>query len=105
MNRLKHRPCRRRPPSRGFVLIYTLIALTVLLIAGVTLTRAMNSNLLQAGNLAYQNDLTNFAQRGVRAARTALVSGALNTEALRSSDLKAANYASSRLTTLSLIHI
>lgn len=82
---------------RGIVLPFTLIALVVLLLAGVALIRAMDVSLLQAGNLAFRRDLANQAERGFAQASTLLSSGALSTETNREADSLANNYAASRL--------
>lgn len=88
---------RPRQGQRGTVLIFTLIALAVMLIAGAALIRAMDSSLLQAGNLAYKRDLVNQAQRAMAVAKTALLTGALAAEATRNTDLSSANYSATRL--------
>ena len=50
-------PARRTVRAcRGIALPFTLIALVVLLLAGVGLIRAMDVGLLQAGNLAFRRD-------------------------------------------------
>ena len=59
-------PARRTVRAcRGIALPFTLIALVVLLLAGVGLIRAMDVGLLQAGNLAFRRDLANQAERGI----------------------------------------
>lgn len=93
-------PCRRRKgalASRGIVLPFTLVALVVVLLAGVALIRALDVSLLQAGNLAFRRDLANQAERGFSKAGTLLSSGALSTEASREADSLANNYVASRL--------
>lgn len=81
------------------VLVYTLVALVVILIAGAGLIRALDNGLMQAGNLAYQRDLTNQAQRAITAATNALTqtTGALYKEEDRNAKVAAANYFASRL--------
>ncbi|MCK6424177.1 MAG: hypothetical protein L6Q75_03685 [Burkholderiaceae bacterium] len=76
---------------------FTLVALVVILLAGIGLLRAMDSALLQAGNLAFRRDLANQAERGFARASSLLGSGALATEAAREADSKANNYVASRL--------
>jgi len=78
-------------------MIIALIALVVLLIGGVALVRSLRTSSLLSGNLAVKRDLLNQGERGFSAAVTALSSGALNTETIRSSDLKSANYVSYQL--------
>lgn len=95
-------PGRAGPPGtkrrlRGMALPFTLVALVVILLAGIGLLRAMDSALLQAGNLAFRRDLANQAERGFARASSLLGSGALATEAAREADSKANNYVASRL--------
>lgn len=85
------------PAPRGIVLPFALVALVVLLLAGVALIRALDVSLLQAGNLAFRRDLANQAERGFVKASTLLGSGALATESLREADSLANNYSASRL--------
>lgn len=92
--------CRRREDARaarGIVLPFTLVALVVLLLAGVALIRAMDVSLLQAGNLAFRRDLANQAERGFAMASTLLSSAALSTETSREAHSLANNYSASRL--------
>lgn len=90
-------PTRRR--QRGMVLLFTLVALTVVLLAGLSLIRALDVSLLQAGNLGYRRDLANQADRGMAQAVALISSGALSTESARSASLGSANYSASRLAT------
>ena len=90
-----HLPTRHR--QRGMVLLFTLVALTVVLLAGLSLIRALDVSLLQAGNLGYRRDLANQADRGMAQAVALISSGALSTEAARQSSLGSANYSARRL--------
>ncbi|NRT55214.1 pilus assembly PilX family protein [Sphaerotilus uruguayifluvii] len=90
-------PTRRR--QRGMVLLFTLVALTVVLLAGLSLIRALDVSLLQAGNLGYRRDLANQADRGMAQAVALISSGALSTESARNASLGSANYSASRLAT------
>ena len=90
-------PSRRR--QRGMVLLFTLVALTVVLLAGLSLIRALDVSLLQAGNLGYRRDLANQADRGMAQAVALISSGALSTESARNASLGSANYSASRLAT------
>ena len=93
-------PARRTVRAcRGIALPFTLIALVVLLLAGVGLIRAMDVGLLQAGNLAFRRDLANQAERGIAQAVTLLNSGALATESAREAHSLANNYSATRLAT------
>lgn len=86
-----------RARQRGVVLIYTLIALVVMLIGAVALSRSFNTTLSTAGNVAFKRDLQN---RGEQATVELLArfsgAGALATEAARSADNAAINYRASR---------
>jgi hypothetical protein len=79
------------------VLIYTLIALTVILIAAAALIRRMDNALIQSGNMAFRSELVRQAQRAVAKAKTELNTGTLSTEAARNADLTASNYSATRL--------
>jgi Tfp pilus assembly protein PilX len=83
--------------QRGVALIVTLIALLLLMIAAAAMVRSMDSSSVMAGNLAFRRDLANRAERGIVAARAALVSGALSTETVRVADRAASNYSASKL--------
>lgn len=92
-------PFARRTQS-GFILLFTLVALVVVLVAGLSLIRAMDVGLLQAGNLAFRRDLVNQAERGMAQAVARFSgSGALASEALRSASAPAINYSAVRLAT------
>ena len=51
--------------QRGAALIFTLVALIILLAGGVAVMRSMNSNLDNAGNLAFRRDLINQGEAAV----------------------------------------
>lgn len=51
--------------QRGAALIFTLVALIILLAGGVAAVRSMNSNLNNAGNLAFRRDLINQGEAAV----------------------------------------
>lgn len=98
------RPAVRRviPPrlptrQRGMILLFTLVALAVLLVGGVALLRSMDSALLQAGNLSFRRDLVNESERAMAQAITLLSTGALASEGSRQADAPARNYSASRL--------
>ena len=89
-----------RRPQSGFILLFTLVALVVVLIAGLSLIKAMDVGLLQAGNLGFRRDLVNQAERGMAQAMARFGStGALATEALRNANVPTVNYSASRLAT------
>lgn len=94
---MKTVPFRRQ--EQGFVLISTLFALVLLMLAATAMLRSSDISAMLAGNLSFQRDLTNQAERGFAAARTLMASGALAAETTRESDLITSNYAAARLTT------
>lgn len=58
--------------QRGAALIFTLVALIILLAGGVAIMRSMNSNLDNAGNLAFRRDLINQGEAAVAKALDAV---------------------------------
>lgn len=66
----RHRAPARR--QRGAALIFTLVALIILLAGGVAAVRSMNSNLNNAGNLAFRRDLINQGEEAVAKALAAV---------------------------------
>lgn len=66
---MKHRSypasASRRSSQRGVVLLFSLIALVILLIAAVALVRSFNTSLFTAGNIAFKRDLQNQGERAV----------------------------------------
>ncbi|MGJ7505313.1 MULTISPECIES: pilus assembly PilX family protein [unclassified Variovorax] len=55
----------RAARQRGFVLLFCLIVLVILLAGGVAVVRSMNTSLTSAGNLAFRRDLVNQGERAV----------------------------------------
>lgn len=93
-------PPPRRHPRRaesGVILLFTLIALVIVLVAGISVVRSMDVSLLHAGNAAFKRDLVNQAERGIAQAITQLGTGVLASEATRQANLPGANYSASRL--------
>lgn len=91
----------RRPPAvqsqRGAVLIFALIALVILLIGAVAMTRSMNIGLTSAGNYAFKRDLGNQADRALAQAMAAVTIGPLSVPANRLIAIPAANYSPTML--------
>jgi len=86
--------------QRGAVLLFSLIALVVMLIAAVALVRSFQSSLFLAGNIGFKRDLQNQGERAVDRALTAFrASGALDSPTARAANLKAGNYSASILAT------
>jgi len=83
---------RLRRRQSGIVLLIALIAVVILAIGTVALFRSSDAALFNAGNLAFKRDMTNRGELGIVAAKTALTSGALNSELVRQSDQAASGY-------------
>jgi len=81
----------------GIVMIVTLIALAILLLASVALIRSTDANLMIAGHLSFKRDIVNRAERTIPVVRTAFTSGALTTALARQVDVPTANYYSTIL--------
>ncbi|HSH71741.1 MAG TPA: hypothetical protein VK974_01670 [Methylophilaceae bacterium] len=89
---------RSRQRQSGIVMIVTLIALAILLLASVALIRSTDANLLIAGHLSFKRDIVNRAERAIPIVRAAFNSGSLSTSLARQSDIPAANYYATILT-------
>ena len=90
---MKHRlPFRSASRQRGVVLLFSLIALVVLLIAAVALMRSFNTSLFMSGNVAFKRDLQNQGERAMDSVLTEFRTGALNTAGARAANLLAKNY-------------
>jgi Tfp pilus assembly protein PilX len=85
--------------QRGVVLLFALIALVVMLIAGVALIRSFNSSLFTAGNIAFKRDMQNQSERATQAALTAFRTGGLSTSGNRATTSATYNYSAARLAT------
>ena len=83
---------RSKARQRGVVMLITLIALVLLLLAGAAMMRSADTSTVLAGNIGFRRDLGNKAELGFIAARKLLVSGYLNTDTARSSDQAGYNY-------------
>lgn len=81
-----------RARERGVVLLFTLIALAILLVGAIALVRSFNTSLFTAGNVAFKRDLANQAERAVPVVLTALTTGTLSTPLQRSANVAASNY-------------
>ncbi len=66
-NRLLLRGTARASPrrQRGVVLMFTMIALLILLIVAVALARSFQSSMFNSGNIAFKRDLQNQSERAV----------------------------------------
>jgi type IV pilus assembly protein PilX len=86
--------------QRGVVLLFTLIALVILLVASIALVRSLNTSLFTAGNIGFKRDLQNQGERAVNQVLTAFdAGGALASIEKRKDHLPNSNYSASFLTT------
>jgi hypothetical protein len=86
-----------RPPQRGVVMLFGLIALAIMLIAAAAMIRSYGTAMTNAGNLGFKRDLTNQAERAVGIVVTAMQTGSLGSETSRQADSVALNYSSTLL--------
>ena len=98
---MKHHPSSRSASrQRGVVLLFSLIALVVLLIAAAALMRSFNTSLSMSGNIAFKRDLQNQGERAMDKALAAFrAGGALAGDAARAADLASSNYSATILPT------
>jgi len=88
----------RRHAQRGIVMVFTLIALVLMLIAVTAVVRSVDTSTGIVGNLAFRRDLTNRAELAIAQAKAALnAGGSVYAETARRSDLGSAHYSATRL--------
>ena len=86
--------------QRGVVLLFSLIALAIMLIVAVALVRSFNSSLFTAGNIGFKRDLQNQSERAVDRVLTQFrTGGALASPTARAGNVQAQNYSALMLTT------
>jgi len=90
-------PAARRAGQRGVTLVIALIALVVLTVGAVAMTRSSDVSLRMAGNLAFKRDLVNQGERAIATALAELNSGTLSAEATRNANRLASNYSATLL--------
>jgi type IV pilus assembly protein PilX len=83
--------------QRGVTLVIAVIALVVLTVGAIAMTRSANISLRQAGNLAFKRDLVNQGERAIAAALAELRTGNLSAEAARQNNRNASNYSAYKL--------
>ena len=84
--------------QRGVVLLFSLIALGIMLIVAVALVRSFNSSLFTAGNIGFKRDLQNQSERAVNVVLNEFRSnGNLASPAARGSNNPAYNYSATML--------
>ena len=96
---MKHRlPPGSASRQRGVVLLFSLIALVVLLIAAVALMRSFNTSLFMSGNIAFKRDLQNQGERAIEIVMAKFRAGReLSTTAARAANHPEHNYSAKAL--------
>lgn len=85
-------------PQRGFVLIFVLIVLVILMIGAVAIARSISGSQQIVGNLGFKRDLTNQGERALEVAMASVRNnGALANVTARYQNLRAANYSATLL--------
>jgi type IV pilus assembly protein PilX len=87
----------RHAGQRGVTLVIALIALVVLTVGAVAMSRSSDVSLRMAGNLAFKRDLVNQGERAIATALAELNSGGLSAEATRNANRLASNYSATLL--------
>ncbi len=96
MNTATPTPFKRQ--QRGVVLVFAMIALVIMLIGAVAITRSMNSSQFNIGNIGFKRDLANQSERAVQMAMNAVRTGGLLVDpTARLANLKTANYSAVKL--------
>jgi type IV pilus assembly protein PilX len=97
---MKHHQPRLASRQRGVVLLFSLVALVVLLIAAVALMRSFNTSLFMSGNIAFKRDLQNQGERAIDMVLPFFrPGGVLDNDVARSNDLATSNYSAVMLPT------
>lgn len=96
---MKHRlSSRSASRQRGVVLLFSLVALVVLLIAAVALMRSFNTSMFMSGNIAFKRDLQNQGERAIdRVLTNFRAGGLLAADADRSANRQDSNYSAKML--------
>jgi type IV pilus assembly protein PilX len=99
---IRYRATGAYPPrqQRGVVLLFALIAVTVMLIGAVALISSFNTSLVTAGNIGFKRDLSNQVEKAISEVMLKFEgSGALSTTSARGATKGAHNYSATALTT------
>jgi type IV pilus assembly protein PilX len=81
-----------RNGQRGIALVFTLIAVLVLLLSSIALVRSFTNATLVAGSLAFKRDVVNQSERGLNTVTAFFATGALQNPASRIAPNTLANY-------------
>lgn len=95
--KVKLAPTLRAKRQTGIVMLITLIALVIMLLASIALIRSTDTNLLVSGHLSFKRDVVNQAERTIPVIKqlfstTSTPVGVLSTAVSRQQDLVASNY-------------
>ena len=88
-----------RAQQRGVVLLFSLIALVIMLIVAVALVRSFNNSLFTAGNIGFKRDMQNQSERAVDKVLNEFKTGGLSTSATRANSDPTKNYSATMLAT------
>lgn len=84
--------------QRGVILLFSLVALVVMLLAAVALVQSFGTSLFMSGNIAFKRDLQNQGERAVDKVLNAFrVGGPLDSPAERANNLASSNYSATAL--------
>jgi type IV pilus assembly protein PilX len=85
--------------ERGVVLLFALIALTIMLVGAVALISSFNTSLITAGNIGFKRDLVNQAELAAKTVLEKFNAGALDDSTKRAATLPTENYSAVVLAT------
>jgi type IV pilus assembly protein PilX len=92
--------CSAAHRQRGVVLIFSLIALAIMLLGAVALVSSFNTTLVASGNIGFKRDLQNQSERAFNAVFAQFAGGgALATSLQRANNIGAQNYSAVALAT------
>lgn len=87
----------KRREQHGLVLIFAMIALVIMLVGAVAISRSVSSAQFNIGNIGFKRDLTNQSERAMAQVMAVVRTGALATPASRLTNLASANYSAVKL--------
>lgn len=88
---------RARPHQQGMILILTLVALVLLMLAATAIFRSTDAASWIAAQVGFRRDLKNEGERGLARALTTLDSGSLATRSGRYNHVSSENYSATLL--------
>ena len=78
--------------QNGVILLVTLLALVIMMLASLALVRSTDTNLILAGNYAFKRDVVNQAERAVPKIKALFETGDLKLASSRTNDKTNINY-------------